>query len=108
MKIRRRLALAHVAGPVHAYEEERHAARVAALEGAQAMADGLEPHAEPPRELIDIVMPTLRRRQEWSVGQNQGAGEVVGEPDASEATRLRMGKGRLVRQTVDRLAALDE
>src|SRR5262245_22477592 len=82
------------------HEEERHSARIAALEGAQAVADGLESPRRTGGQADRYRSAGLPPPTGTAIGQDQCAG---GEADAGEAARLRMDKRRFGRQTVNRL-----
>ena len=92
MEIGRRLAFRYVSGAIDADEEERHAPRIVALQGAQPVTDRFEAHAEPVTEQFDVVAAPLRFRQEDGVRQNQRTGKIVCEPDAGEAARFVAGE----------------
>src|SRR5258705_11059771 len=67
MEIGSRLALRYVSGAIDADEEERHAPRIVALQGAQPMAYRLKANAEPVTEQFDVVTALLRLVEENGV-----------------------------------------
>src|SRR5947208_12461098 len=96
MEIGRRLALRYVSGAIDADEEERHAPRMMALQGAQPVADRFKADAEQVTEQFDVVTTPLRLVEENGVRQNQRSGEIVRKPDAGEAARFVAGEFCLV------------
>src|SRR5438445_4605884 len=54
MEIGRRLALRYVSGAIDTDEEERHAPRIMALQGAEPVTDRFKAHAEPGTEQFDV------------------------------------------------------
>src|SRR5690606_21760445 len=85
---RRRLPLGDVPRAVHPHEEERHATGTRALQGAEAVADGLVADPELPPQSLDVVPELFRRFEQPTVGADDGAGEIVAEADPRQRARL--------------------
>ena len=92
MEIGGRVALGHVAGAVHADEEERQARRAAACQRTQAMADRSNPTPNWWPQQLDVIAAGLGRTQEAHVRHHQRAGEIIGQADAREPARFRVGE----------------
>src|ERR1700761_7648029 len=82
------LAFRDVSRAVGANEDKGHPASAGALQGGQPVADGFEAHLEPSGQLVDVIADALSSIQESQVGQQQRAGEIVGQTDAGYAARI--------------------
>src|ERR1700733_5710343 len=99
MKVRCGLTFRNISGAIDADEKERDAAFRLPLQGTQAMADRLKADAELLTEQVNVVVERLGRTEKLPVRHEEGAGEVIGEAYAGEASGFRIRKARAVDQS---------
>ncbi len=98
------LVLGDVAGLVHPHKVEGHAARAAALQGAQAVADRFKADLEALLQGLDVIAALARMAQKLAIGHQQGAGEIVGQALARERARLLIGQAAALDLLIHQLA----
>jgi len=99
--------LGDVAGAVDAGKEDRHALQPRPLQRRKPMTDLLQRSAEPGGEKLDVVAQLARRLVEAAIGQDQRAGEIVVQADATDLDGLLGAEARLLQHLLNRVAGME-
>ena len=89
-----RMALGDVAGHVDPAEEERHPARILALQGGEAVAGLFKADAELLGQPVNIVAHGPRRAAKAAIGHQQGPGGIIAQADEQQLAAGRAAQRR--------------